>query len=44
MAHTANMKATYENMKLFFEKLNYHAFSLKICGDLKDYEQISADN
>jgi len=35
LAHTANMKESYENMKLLLGKIKYDEFKWKLCGDLK---------
>ena len=35
LAHPANMKESYENMKLLLGKINYDKFKWKLCGDLK---------
>lgn len=35
VAHGANMKETYEVMKLVLEKIQYNRYDFKICGDLK---------
>jgi hypothetical protein len=35
LAHTANMKEPYENMKLLLEKIQYEKYNWNICGDLK---------
>lgn len=35
LAHAANMKETYDNMKLLLEKIKYSEYSFKLCGDLK---------
>ena len=34
-AHGANMKESYESMKLLLEKIKYDEFKWKLCGDLK---------
>ena len=35
LAHAANMKASYENMKLLLEKIQYEKYNWNICGDFK---------
>ena len=35
LAHTANMKESYESMKLLLGKIKYDEFKWKLCGDLK---------
>ena len=35
LAHAANMKESYESMKLLLGKLKYDEFKWKLCGDLK---------
>jgi len=35
LAHAANMKESYERMKLFLGKFKYDEFMWKLCGDLK---------
>jgi hypothetical protein len=35
LAHAANMKETYESMKLLLGKIKYDEFKWKLCGDLK---------
>ena len=35
MAHTANMKESYESMKLLLGKIKYDEFKWKLRGDLK---------
>jgi hypothetical protein len=35
LPHAANMKKTYENMKLLLEKIQYEKYNWNICGDLK---------
>ena len=35
LAHAANMKESYENMKLMLGKIKYDEFKWKLCGDLK---------
>ena len=35
MAHAANTKESYENMKLMLGKIKYDEFKWKLCGDLK---------
>ena len=35
LAHAANMKESYESMKLMFGKIKYDEFKWKLCGDLK---------
>jgi len=35
LAHAANMKEYYENMKLLLEKIQYEKHNWNICGDLK---------
>lgn len=35
VAHAADMKETYENMKLVLEKIQYGKYEWNICGDLK---------
>jgi len=35
LAHAANMKKSYENMKLLLGKIKYDVFKWKLCGDLK---------
>ena len=35
LAHAANMKESYESMKLLLGKINYDEFKWKLCGDLK---------
>ena len=35
LAHAANMKEYYENMKLLLEKTQYEKHNWNICGDLK---------
>ena len=35
LAHAANMKESYENMKLFLEKIHYEQYNWNICGNLK---------
>jgi len=34
LAHAANMKETYESMKLLLEKIKFDEFKWKLCGDL----------
>jgi len=34
-AHAANMKESYESMKLLLGKINYDEFKWKLCCDLK---------
>ena len=35
LAHAANMKESYESMKLLLGKIKYDEFRWKLCGDLK---------
>ena len=35
LSHAANMKGSYENMKLFLEKIQYEKYNWNFCGDLK---------
>jgi len=35
LAHAANMKESYESMKLLSGKIKYDEFKWKLCGDLK---------
>ena len=35
LANAANMKESYENMKLLFGKIKYDECKWKLCGDLK---------
>jgi len=35
LAHVANMKESYESMKLLLGKIKYDEFKWKLCGDLK---------
>ena len=35
LAHAANMKESYENMKLLLGKIKYDEFKWELCGDLK---------
>jgi len=35
LAHAANMKESYESMKLLFGEITYDEFKWKLCGDLK---------
>ena len=35
LAHAANMKKSYENMKLLLGKIKYDVFKWKLCGDNK---------
>ena len=35
LAHTANMKKSYENMKLLLGKIKNDEFKWKLCGDFK---------
>ena len=35
LAHAANMKESYESMKLMLGKIKYEEFKWKLCGDLK---------
>ena len=35
LVHAANMKESYESMKLLLEKIKYEEFKWKLCGDLK---------
>ena len=35
LAHVANMKQTYENVKLLLEKFQYEKYNWNICEDLK---------
>jgi len=35
LAHAANMKESYESMKLLLAKIKYDEFKWKLCGDLK---------
>jgi hypothetical protein len=35
LAHAANMKESYQNMKLVMEKIQYEKYNWNICGDLK---------
>ena len=35
LAHSANMKESYESMKLLLGKIKYDEFKWKLCGDLK---------
>ncbi|UYV61962.1 hypothetical protein LAZ67_1007178 [Cordylochernes scorpioides] len=35
IAHTSNMKETYENMKLLLKKIEYERYGWKICSDWK---------
>ena len=35
VAHAANMKECYENMKLLLDKIQYEKYNWNICGDLK---------
>jgi hypothetical protein len=34
LAHAANMKETYESMKLMLKKIKYDEFKWKLCDDL----------
>jgi len=34
LAHTTNMKESYENMKLLLEKIQYEMYTWNICGSL----------
>ena len=34
LVHAANMKESYESMKLLLGKINYDEFKWKLCGDL----------
>ena len=36
LAHAANMKESYEIMKLLLGKIKYDEFKWKLCVDLKD--------
>jgi len=35
LVHAANMKESYENMKLLVENNQYEKYNWNICGDLK---------
>ena len=35
LAHAADMKGSYESMKLYLGKIKYDEFKWKLCGDLK---------
>ena len=35
LAHAANIKESYESMKLLLRKIKYDKFKWKLCGDLK---------
>ena len=35
LAHAANMKESYESMKLLLGKIKYDEFKWKLCGDIK---------
>jgi len=35
LVHAANMKESYENMKLLVENIQYDKYNWNICGDLK---------
>jgi len=35
LAHAANMKESYESMKLLLGEIKYDEFKWKLCGDLK---------
>ena len=35
LAHAANMKESYESMKLLLGKIKYDEFKWMLCGDLK---------
>jgi len=35
LGHAANMKESYESMKLHLGKIKYDKFKWKLCGDLK---------
>ena len=35
LAHAANMKESYESMKLLLGKIKYDEFKWKLCGDVK---------
>jgi hypothetical protein len=35
LAHAANMKESYENMKLLLEKIQHEIYNWNMCGDLK---------
>ena len=35
LAHVANMKESYESMKLLLGRTKYDEFKRKLCGDLK---------
>jgi len=35
LAHAANMKESYESMKLLLGKIKYDEYKWKLCGDLK---------
>jgi len=35
LVHAANMKETYENMKLLVKNIQYEKYNWNICGDLK---------
>jgi len=35
LAHEANMKESYESIKLLLGKIKYDEFKWKLCGDLK---------
>ena len=35
LAHAANMKESYESIKLLLRKIKYDKFMWKLCGDLK---------
>ena len=35
LSHAANMKESYESMKLLLGKIKYDEFKWKLCGDLK---------
>ena len=35
LAHAANMKESYESMKLLLGKIKYDEFKWKVCGDLQ---------
>ena len=36
LAHAANMKESYESIKLLLGKIKCNKFKWKLCGDLKD--------
>ena len=44
LAHAANMKESYESMKLLLGKIKYDEFTWKLCGDLKLWHCYSGCN